>query len=185
MKKLLNKKMLSNVLFVLAIAVLLYPPSREWVMRQIAFSPSVDEVSESVKLTDYNWNLRGLNVENQNFNEFEGNVIFVNFWATWCPPCRAEMPMIQKLYDDYKDKVTFVFVTNENWETVNSFFEKNGYDLPVYNSVGNPPSNFTETNTIPATYIIDMKGHILVSKVGSANWNSSKIRNLLDDLSKK
>jgi len=181
MKFKLNKKSISNIIFVLAIGLILYPPSREWFMRQVAFSPSIDtETTE--KIATYNWQLKGLNTESLNFNELEDKVVFVNFWATWCPPCRAEMPMIQELYNDYKDKVAFVFVTNENWQTVEPFFLKNEYNLPTYNAVSTPPSKFTETNSIPATYLIDKEGKILISKTGAADWNSSKVRNLLDEL---
>jgi len=185
MKNIFNKKNISNILFVIAIGLLLYPPTREWGMRQLAFTPSVENTDSAETINSYNWNLKGVNTENVNFNEFEDKVIFVNFWATWCPPCRAEMPMIQKLYNDYKDKVIFVFVTNENWNTVKPFFDKNGYDLPVYNSISNPPKKFTETNSIPASYLIDKNGAILISKVGAADWNSTKVRNLLDDLISK
>jgi len=182
MNKLLTKKTLSNILFVIAIGLLLYPPTREWGMRQIAFSPSVKDMDETEIISSYNWELKGLNTTSLNFNEFENEVVFVNFWATWCPPCRAELPMIQKLYDDYKGTVKFVFLTNEDWTTVDKFFKEKGYDLPVYNSLSAPPNNFTKTNSIPATYLIDKKGNILISKTGAADWNSDKVRNLLDEL---
>ena len=161
---------------------MLYPPSREWFMRQIAFSPSVKNVESAEKIDTYDWKLKGLNVKSINFKELDDTVIFVNFWATWCPPCRAEMPMIQELYNDYKDKVSFVFVTNESWETVQKFYLKNKYDLPSYNSTSLPPNKLTETNSIPASYLIDKEGNILISKTGSANWNGEKVRNLLDEL---
>ncbi len=178
----LNRKYISNIVFVIAVVVLLYPPSREWFMRQIAFAPSIENLENSEKINSYNWQLRGLNTENINFNELENKVVFVNFWATWCPPCRAEMPMIQELYNDYKDKIEFVFVTSESWETVEKFYVKNNYNLPSYNSISLPPEKFTETNSIPASYLIDKKGNILISKTGSANWNSDKVRDLLDEL---
>ncbi|REE81717.1 thiol-disulfide isomerase/thioredoxin [Lutibacter oceani] len=178
----LNRKSISNIVFVIAVVVLLYPPSREWFMRQIAFAPSIENLENSEKINSYNWQLRGLNTENINFNELENKVVFVNFWATWCPPCRAEMPMIQELYNDYKDKIEFVFVTSESWETVEKFYVKNNYNLPSYNSISLPPEKFTETNSIPASYLIDKKGNILISKTGSANWNSDKVRDLLDEL---
>jgi len=187
MKKIFNKKMLSpsNIIFAIVLVLMLYPPTREWFMRQIAFSPSVENVEDADKIDSYNWKLNGLNTESLNFSEFNDKVVFINFWATWCPPCRAEMPMIQSLYNDYKDKVVFVFVTNENWPTVEEFFKKNNYNLPTYNSVSSPPSKFTETNSIPASYLIDQEGNILISKVGSANWNSDKVRTLLDELLSK
>ena len=178
----LNRKSISNIIFVIAIAILLYPPSREWFMRQIAFSPSIESSTEVEKLDSYNWTLNGLNTDSLNFKELEGKVVFVNFWATWCPPCRAEMPMIQKLYNDYKDKITFVFVTSEDKSKVETFFDKNNYNLPAYNSVTVPPTKFTETNSIPATYLIDKKGNIRINETGAANWNSDKVRDLIDQL---
>lgn len=177
----LNKKNISNIVFVLIVAMLLYPPSKEWFMRQIAFSPSVD-IESTNNIGNYKWELKGLNSESLNFKEFENRVIFVNFWATWCPPCRAEMPMIQEIYNDYKDKIAFVFVTSENWETVNKFFEKNNYNLPTYNSIGLPPTKLTETNSIPASFLIDKNGNIVINKVGAANWNSNKVREVIDKL---
>ena len=68
---------------------------------------------------------------------------------------------------------------------VEKFFKKNEYNLPVYNSLGTPPQKFTETNSIPASYLIDKDGQILISETGAANWNSNKVRKLLDDLIKK
>ncbi|NLP58759.1 TlpA disulfide reductase family protein [Lutibacter sp. B1] len=182
LKRIFNKKNISNIVFVIAIAVLIYPPSREWAMRQIAFAPSIEKGEDIERIEDYNWQLNGLNTESINFNEFENNVVFVNFWATWCPPCRAELPMIQEFYNDYKDKVKFVFVTTENWNTVENFFTEKGYNFPVYNSQSLPPQNFTETNSIPASYLMDKNGNILIKKVGAANWNSNRVKNLLDKL---
>jgi thiol-disulfide isomerase/thioredoxin len=186
MKKIFTKKTFSpsNIIFVIVVLLMLYPPSREWFMRQIAFSPSVNKVEEAEKLTSYNWELKGLNTEDISFIKLKNKIVFVNFWATWCPPCRAELPMIQELYNDYKDKVAFVFVTDESWQTVQTFFNKNNYNLPTYNSVSLPPQTFLETNSIPASYLIDADGNILISKTGAADWNSDKVRELLDNLLK-
>ncbi len=182
MKFKITKKTISNIIFTIAIVVLIYPPTRVWVMRQIAFSPGVESVEDREQISTYQWNLRGVNTSDINFETLKGKVIFVNFWATWCPPCKAEMPMIQKLYNDYKDKVAFVFVTNENRETVQSFFEKNQYHLPVYNAISIPPKELTKSNSIPASYLIDKSGDIVVYKVGAADWNSRKTRMLIDNL---
>lgn len=182
MIKKLNKKSVSNILFVLVLVLMLYPPTREWFMRQIAFSPGIESVGESNKLQDYDWRLNGLNTTDVDFNSFKNEVVFVNFWATWCPPCRAEMPMIQEFYDTYKNRVKFVFVTSENWSTVKTYFDKNNYNLPVYNALTRPPESFTKTNSIPASYLISRQGEIRISKVGAANWNSAKVAKLVDAL---
>ncbi len=180
----LNKKFFSNAVFVVAIGLLIYSPTRIWLLRQIAFSPSVENVEDRVAIKNYNWELQGLNTDNINFSELKGKVVFVNFWATWCPPCRAELPMIQKLYKDYKDKVAFIFITNENWNKVATFFSKNGYNLPVYNSVSSPPNEFLKTNSIPSSFLIDKKGSVLIEKVGAADWNSKKTRAIIDEILK-
>jgi thiol-disulfide isomerase/thioredoxin len=184
MKIKLNKKFFSNAIFVIAIGLLIYSPTRIWLLRQIAFSPSVENVTDRVIINDYDWQLKGLNSENINFKELKGKVVFVNFWATWCPPCRAELPMIQKLYKDYKDKVAFILITNENWEKVSQFFNKNNYNLPVYNSASRPPNEFLKTNSIPSSFLLDKNGSVIIEKVGAADWNSSKTRNIIDQILK-
>ena len=68
---------------------------------------------------------------------------------------------------------------------VETFFEKNKYNLPVYNSVSLAPQLFLETNSIPASYLIDSNGNIVIDKVGAADWNSDKVRELLDNLLKE
>lgn len=176
-----NKSMWSNIIFVVVIATLIYPNSRDWIMRQVALAPSVNAIEKSPTLSDYQWELKGINTPNINLESLKGKVIFVNFWATWCPPCRAEMPLIQKLYDDYKTKVDFVFVTSDASEKVKSYYQENHLDLPTYNMHSREPKEF-DTQSIPATYIVSKNGKIVVSTVGTANWNSNKIRNLLDRL---
>lgn len=178
-----TKKTISNIVFVIIIGLLLYPPTKVYFIRLISFSPSVITDDKQEKLTDYNWNLKGLNTANIDFNETKNKVVFINFWATWCPPCIAEMPSIQKLYDDYKDKVTFVFISNEDWNTIDGFYIKNNYNLPTYNTLSKTPGQL-KSNSIPATFIIDKKGNIVTDKKGAANWNSAKVRELLDELIK-
>lgn len=180
----INRKMISNILFVVALGLIIYPKSRAWIMRQLTFSPSIENVENRSKLTNYNWQLKGLNTTDFDFNTAKNKVVIVNFWATWCPPCVAEMPSLQDLYNDYKDQVVFVFVTSEGTEKVMPFMEKNDYNLPIYNMISKEPELLT-TRSIPATYLINKEGEIVINKTGAANWNSTKVRNQLDELLKK
>lgn len=180
----INRKMISNILFVVALGLIIYPKSRAWIMRQLAFSPSIENVENRSKLTNYNWQLKGLNTTDFDFNTAKNKVVIVNFWATWCPPCVAEMPSLQDLYNDYKDQVVFVFVTSEGSEKVMPFMKKNDYNLPIYNMISKEPELLT-TRSIPATYLINKEGEIVINKTGAANWNSTKVRNQLDELLKK
>ena len=122
-----NRKTISNIIFVVLIGLLLYPPTKVYFIRLVSFAPSTITEEKREELADYNWKLKGLNTETVDFNSLKEKVVFVNFWATWCPPCVAEMPSIQKLYDDYKDKVAFVFISNEDWTTIDTFYKDKGY----------------------------------------------------------
>ena len=173
------KKQYSNILFVIIIGLMIYPPTKVYFIRLISFSPSEIKAENQQQINDVNWQLKGLNTKDVNLKDLTNKVVFISFWATWCAPCIAEMPSMQQLYEDYKGKVVFVFVTNENWQTVSKFYDKKGFDFPTYNQVTKAPDEL-ESRTIPSTYILDKKNKIVVSKRGAANWNSSSIRKTID-----
>ena len=181
----ISKSQRSNIIFVIILGVLFFTPIggqiKEFASKLLAFSPSVEDVEDRVVLDNYQWNLKGINTNDVNFNDARGKVVILNFWATWCPPCRAEMPSFQKLYDDYKDKVVFLFITNEGENKVNKFMKTNDYNLPSYNEYSSSPSVF-DVSSIPASYVINKNGAIVIDKVGAADWDSDKFRNLLDEL---
>jgi len=179
-----TKKHLGNFGFVLLIALMIYPPTKIYFLRIFSFSPSVIVSENQMTLEKTDWQLKGLNTQDVNLNQLQGKVIFINFWATWCPPCIAEMPSMESLYDSYKDDVAFLFVGNESWETVSAFFLKKGYNFPVYTSQSVIPS-ILQSNSIPVTFIIDKELKVNVKKVGAADWDSDTVKNLLDKLIKK
>ncbi len=136
------------------------------------------------QIENYDWKL--INEENGtyfDFNDAKGKVVVVNFWATWCPPCIAEMPSIQKLYDhfDHKEEVVFLLVSNEDLEPVKSFKEKNKYSFDVYKPASDFEHLFT-VRSIPRTYIIDKKGRIVIDKTGAVNWYSEAVIATISDL---
>lgn len=170
------------------IALVLIPQTRQPI--QILLSKSIALVKPvSVNDTDlktiphYNWTLTDENNLSFNFNETKGKVVLINFWATWCPPCIAEMPSLQLLYNAYKDKVVFLFVTNEDFTKVNPFLTKNNYIFKVQKPITAYPEYF-DISTIPRTFLIDKLGNIIIDESGAANWNSEKIRKTIDKLLK-
>lgn len=179
------KKHYSNILFGIFILLLIFPqtrmPIQVFLQRLIAFSPATVKVENRDTLTDYSWQLRKLNGANVNLKSSENRVVVINLWATWCPPCVAEMPSFQQLYNDYGDKVDFYFVSGEKRSVINSFIEKHTYKLPVFQPMGEAPT-LLNSQALPTTYIINKNGEIVVNKTGVANWNSSKTRALLDKL---
>lgn len=156
-------------------------PIQVFVQRLISFSPSETSEEKREHLQDYQWPLQILNSDEINFTQSKGKVTIVNFWATWCPPCVAEMPSFQKLYDDYGEKVDFYFVTSEEPERVQRFLDKREYNLPTYLQSYEAPEQM-QSRVLPTTYVLSKEGEIVINETGTANWNSGKMRNLLDKL---
>ena len=175
----------SNILLVGFIILLIIPQTRTPIQiavnRIFAFSPS--EISEEKRqvLTDYDWQLIELEGGITNFSEGRDKVVVLNFWATWCPPCVAEMPSFQKLYDDYGDRVEFYFVSQEEQEPLKKFLLKRNYDLPVYRSLTLIPEQLV-SNSLPTTFVISRSGEMVVHKTGAADWNTKEFRKLLQEL---
>jgi len=142
------------------------------------------ETNDNKIISNYNWKLKGLNTPNINFSDLKGKVIFLNFWATWCPPCVAELPSIQSFYNDYKNDVAFVFISNENWSEIDAYFKEKEYDFPVYQGHRSLLKDLPLVNSIPRTFIIDKNGSIRTDKSGAANWNSTSFREQIDALLK-
>ena len=181
----LSKGQLSNVIWILAIALIVFTPVgfhlKVWVGKIFATSADVVDVEQQKTLEDYNWLLVDSNGQRFNFESNKGEVILINFWATWCPPCVAEMPSLAKLYADYGDKVVFAFVANDHADKVSSFLQKKDYQLPVFYEADHTPE-LLEHSSIPTTYVLSRTGKIVIEESGVADWNSQKTRNLLDSL---
>jgi thiol-disulfide isomerase/thioredoxin len=184
------KKNLFNIIFLAFIIFLFTPfglPVRATLIKGVSyvttgvFNLELDK-SDVIRLNSYDWTLVDVEGKKIDFNSFKNRLVVVNYWATWCPPCVAEMPSFQNLYDAYKDKVVFLFVANDEQRRVEKFIENKKYTIPVYYQVTQSPKEM-QSNSLPTTFIINKNGEIVVNKTGAVNWNSNKVRNLLDNLS--
>ena len=155
-------------------------PIRSFVSWITAFSPSEIAKEEQVVLQNYDWNLIAEN-NSVNLKQSKGKVVLINLWATWCPPCVAEMPSLQNLYDTYGEQVDFYFVSGEEREVVDAFMKKKGYTFPVYLQRFSPPAQL-EGRSIPATFLIAKDGKIVIKKAGAADWNSEQTRAIVQEL---
>lgn len=179
------KNQWSNIIIIVIILAMVIPQTRKPIQiffnKLISFAPSVNDAEDRVIIENYNWVLENNRGKRTEFSQFEGDVIIVNFWATWCPPCIAEMPSFQELYEDYQDKVTFLFVSGEQHETVENYMKRKRFTLPSYKMLTKAPEPM-DGRTLPTTYVIDRDGSIVVDKVGAADWNSESFRQTLDAL---
>ncbi len=185
---------ISDIVFVLFIAAMLTPSGRMAIggfvnrIKAMIIAPSVNSEKNTVQLSEsnYNWELKSIDGNNVNFSDYKGKVIFLNFWATWCPPCVGEMPEIQKLYNLYKNNknIQFLIVTNETVSKAQEFIRKREYNFPVFSSVSTTPSVF-KSNVIPVTFIISKEGKILVNETGATNWSGKTTVELIEKLINK
>ncbi|MFC2287453.1 MAG: TlpA family protein disulfide reductase [Selenomonas sp.] len=91
----------------------------------------------------------------------------INFWATWCPPCRAEMPELNEFAKKHEGEVTFYAVNlQEPKDTVDKFLKDNGYTMPVLLDLKGEAADTYKVRAIPTTYVIDRDGKILLKKIG-------------------
>ena len=176
-----------NIVFLLIIVLFIIPQTRNaiqvWLHKGLSYvnQSSLIEKEHRESITYSNWQLKSDADTVLNFEDTKGKVVFINFWATWCPPCIAEMPSLQALYNDYSDTVEFLFITNDDFEIVEKFKTKNAFSFEVFNPLSKYPSEL-EISSIPRTFIINKKGEIVVDESGALDWNSNKVRLQLDQL---
>lgn len=104
-----------------------------------------------------------------NLSNFVGKKpIYLNFWATWCPPCVREMPFMEELYPQYKDKLEFLVVSVDNKKSdVDAFLKKTGYQMPIYTTDNDAAGKAFGIQGIPASLLISPEGKIVKFHVGS------------------
>lgn len=187
----MNKKKLGNILFWVFLVLLIIPQSRKTIQIGLnkglgIFSPSQINEKDQVIINDFNWKLIDENGATVNLEALKGKVIIMNFWATWCPPCIAEMPDLQELFNtfDTEKEISFLFVTSDPFTKTKAFKEKEGFTFPVFRPLETYPRELEHT-TIPQTFVIDKSGKIVVDKNGVANWSSEKTIQLINDLLSK
>lgn len=106
--------------------------------------------------------------EEIHFSDLVGKPLLLNIWATWCPPCREELPSFQKAYDKYAEEITFVFVSvDDGKEEVEEFLTENGYTFPVYLDSGSNCLITYGISSIPVTVLVDAEGNILAGQIGA------------------
>ncbi len=115
-----------------------------------------------------------LNGKVWSLSKLKGKVVFVNFWATWCPPCREEMPSMQRLYVKLpKDKFKMIALFNKDQpELVKNFIAKLGLTMPILSDEYNFAGTKYGLTGLPETFIVDKQGVIREKIIGAAEWDS-------------
>jgi len=118
--------------------------------------------------------LKTMDGETMKLSDFRGKKLIVNLWATWCPPCRAEMPDMQKFYEENKNKGIEILSVNltaseQQPENIDKFIEEFGITFPVVLDEKNSVADHYQVVSIPTSYIIDSRGVIQQKIIGPMN----------------
>lgn len=175
-----------NALYLIVIslvAVVFLFPSVQTKLKELFLPVAAIESAVTLKDEDYDVQLKGINVPSTNLKNLKGNkLVFLNFWGTWCAPCREEWPTIQNLYEARKDKIDFVLIAmQDKEEDVVKFMKEKGYTAPVY-IAQSPVSKNILPKSFPTTFLLDKNGRILLKEDASKDWNSKSVNDFIDNV---
>ena len=159
-------------------------------LNEVIEAPKLEPPSaQDMKVTtiDFDSNvLQFSDLENNIFTiqDFKGKNLFINYWATWCNPCLAEMPYMAELYENFKDEedIIFLYLSREKLEIIKNYIPKDEslQQLPIYKIITD--DEFFATSGIPTTFIVNSDGEVIVKDLGSAFWNDESVFKFIDNL---
>lgn len=179
----LFKKNALYLIVIALVAVVFLFPSVQTKLKELFLPVAAIESAVTLKDEDYDVQLKGINVPSTNLKNLKGNkLVFLNFWGTWCAPCREEWPTIQDLYEARKDKIDFVLIAmQDKEEDVVKFMKEKGYTAPVY-IAQSPVSKNILPKSFPTTFLLDKNGRILLKEDTSKDWNSKSVNDFIDNV---
>lgn len=189
-KQKLRSGILNIVFFGLVLFFLLNTSAKSWMLKQFIktgiFSAKIEQKSASdsssvlaMPLTYEDEIGQFASTENM-----RNKIVFINFWASWCPPCRAEMPSMNKMYEQLKSNPNYVFVfinLDEKTDVGKSYLEKNNLTIPLQRAKGFVPTDIY-SGSLPTTVVLDKQGRIVMKHTGMADYDSKKFLNQLKEL---
>lgn len=186
-RKYVRKNWGTVLLAIILVIILVNPNAKSWTLRQLirtglfnARINTADTIAPTVSDFDFT-NEKG---EIVNTSTLRGKVVFINFWASWCPPCRAEFPSIEKLYEAFKnDPGVYFLLLNEddNVTLAINYLSKEKYTVPFHQATAAIPA-VMYNGTLPTTVILDKKGNIRYKKEGIAGYSSDQFMSQLREL---
>lgn len=148
---------------------------------QLAGAPDLPEAGPIQTLRQgEEWTFYDLEGKAVSLSDKRGQPIFLNEWATWCEPCVAELPSIQALYDSLNTEgVFFALVSYQEPAKLKKFVQEKSLRMPIYTTKNTKPPKGYKAPGIPATFILDRAGAIVMEHFGAANWDALRVRRFL------
>lgn len=180
-----------NVLFFTGLIFFVFSTdAKSWVLRQLVsvglFNATIEKGAEAKSSTPgvHSFSFSDASGVVRSTADLKGKVVFINFWATWCPPCRAEMPSLDALYNEFKkdDRFVFLFISeDDDLSKAQRYFEENDFDVPLVTRAGNVPGDLY-SGTLPTTIVLNKEGAVVLKHEGVAGYNTTRFKQQLRDL---
>jgi thiol-disulfide isomerase/thioredoxin len=146
--------------------------------------PDIPSMTDSFPEAGTGFYFAGNDGVTRSLEYYSGDVVFMNVWATWCPPCIAEMPSIHALYNELKEdeNITFLLVSmDEEFERAIDFMERRNFDMPIVHFRGREAGLY-ESQVIPTTYVITKDGRLAMEKQGLAKYDTPEFIRFMREL---
>ncbi len=159
-------------------------------MKTGLFNPSVswnEEEKGEVYKQVMDFKVQNAQGEKIELRSLRGKVVFINFWANWCPPCKAEMPSIQELYETFENNEDVVFLmidTDNEPEKSIPYVNDKGYTFPIAFPANRIPEKIFK-GTLPTTVVLDKRGSIVFEKDGLGQFSSKSFKEFIRKLSEQ
>ena len=145
-------------------------PVQEEVETQVDEEPVAEEVEAEAASEDQpaavDFTMTSWQGDEITLSDYEGKIVFLNFFATWCPPCQEEMPVFQQAYEDYEGDVVFQIIDvyaseRDGYQNVIDWYTDGGYTMPMIIDEDNDLAEFYPVRAFPTTFVIDRDGNVL------------------------
>lgn len=183
-----RKRIINFTFFGLLFVLLVSTSAKSFLLRVVLatglFSPKIEQPVTESQYAAMPLTFKNENGEMNSTENLRGKVVFINFWASWCPPCRAEMPSMMKMYEKMKTdpEIEFIFINfDDNNMTGKKYLADNNYNIPFQKSQGFIPTDLFG-GTLPTTVVLNKKGEVVMKHTGMADYNSTKFINQLQAL---
>jgi peroxiredoxin len=141
-------------------------------------------IAAGAKAADFT--LEALDGTTVSLDRLRGKVVFLNLWATWCGPCREEMPSMETLFDEFRNRKDFVMLAvsqdTKGRQVVEPYVQKNSYHFKILLDPQNKVGEAYDVSGVPETFIIDRKGRIVAHHLGAFDWSRPDVKEALEEL---
>ncbi len=187
LKSWLKKNGVNSLLILSFIVILVNPDAKAWLLKQVA---STGILNRSIKekpvetTSDIHFSVMDESGKRFSTADAKGKVVFINFWASWCPPCRAEFPSIQQFYTKYQNNPNLIFLTvnlDDDVQLGKNYLANENFSIPFLTSGSSIPEEVFN-GSLPTTVILDKEGKIRMHHKGVADYSTSRFFKQIDEL---